>query len=89
MKNELFKIFLTGIFIFAFQQVFIELWIKPLKEFKEVLKRLESFLIKYAYLSQAVWGQNDILDKELSECKNKFKEYAGNLIAGYTSIIFF
>ena len=88
MKNELFNIFLTGIFIFAFQQTFTELWIKPLKEFKEVLKRLESFLIKYAYLSQVIWGQNEILDKELLDGRSKFREYAGDLIAGYTNMSF-
>jgi len=88
LSKELILLFLTGIFIFAFQQVFIELWMKPLKEFKEVLKRLESFLIKYAYLSQVVWGQSDILDRELLKCKHKFREYAGDLIASYTNLIF-
>jgi len=89
MNEEIYKLFLVGIFIFAFQQVFVELWIKPLKDFYVILKRLESFLIKYAYLSQVVWGQNEILDKELREGRDKIREYAGDMIASYDGLPIF
>ena len=89
MNEEIYKLFLTGMLIFAFQQVFVELWVKPLKDFYAVLKRLESFLIKYAYLSQVVWGQNEIMDKELKEGRDKMREYAGDMIASYSGLPIF
>src|SRR3990167_8262695 len=89
MNEEIYKLFLTGMLIFAFQQVFVELWVKPLKDFYAVLKRLESFLIKYAYLSQVVWGQNEIMDKELKEGRDKMREYAGDMITSYSGLPIF
>jgi len=84
--NEIYQLFITGILIFAFQRIFVELWIKPLNVFYSTLNRLESFLIKYAYLSQRVWSQNKILDQELREGRDKIREYAGDLIANYSRL---
>ncbi len=86
--SEIYELFLTGILIFAFQQVLLELWIKPIKEFNLVLKKLESFLIHYAYLSQPLWGQSGKLDGELEEGQDKMREYAGDLVASYSSLLF-
>lgn len=87
--DDVYKLLIAGIAIFSFQQVLVELWIKPLTEFKAVLSRVDSFLIKYAYLSQVVWGQNEVLDIELHEGKDKMREYAGELGAKYSGLPYF
>ncbi len=88
MISEIYYFFITGILIFAFQQILIEFWIKPLKNFYEILGRLESLLVEYAYLSQEIYGKNKITDKKLQDMHTLLRKYTGDLMASFSSLNF-
>lgn len=86
VESEPFIIVISGVLIFAIQQVLLEFWIKPVKEFKSVISKIEVLILRYEYLTSVTLGLADHLDKEIWFFKNNLRNLTGELSAQYRNL---
>lgn len=85
-ESEPFIIVISGVLIFAIQQVLLEFWFKPVKEFKSVISKIEVLILRYEYLTSVTLGLADHLDKEIWFFKNNLRNLTGELSAQYRNL---
>lgn len=86
LESEPFIIVISGVLIFAIQQVLLEFWIKPVKEFKSVISKIEVLILRYEYFTSVTLGLTDHLDKEIWFFKNNLRKLTGELSANYRNL---
>ncbi len=94
MLFETFITVISGVLVFVFGQLFIELFLKPLRRYKELKAKLSYILVRYYWSITHVrtftsfeseragiptTKSNEYENSEALECKNKLREIAAEL----------
>jgi len=86
MLPESFLIVISGVLIFILQNLFLELWIKPLNNFRATKSKIEVLILRYGYLTQARLKESEKTDGEIEFFKDELRNLAGELSANYRNL---
>lgn len=84
LNSEAFLIVISGVVIFTLQNLISQLWILPLVEFKKSLAKIETLLIRYAFLCDFTYNSNGgLMDVEIEHFRRELKNLASEIIGAY------
>lgn len=87
MTKELIFLFITGITIFSFQQILVELWIKPYIEFKKTLQKIDFYVFKNKNMLHNVRVVGDYdYNKKIDELNEGFRDLASEFVTCFQAI---
>ena len=85
LNSEAFLIVISGVIIFALQNIVSQLWISPIVEFKKCLARIEALLTRYAFLSDHVQGSNNgMMDNDIEHFRKELKNLVSEMLCTYS-----
>ena len=84
LNSEAFLIVISGVVIFTLQNLISQLWILPLVEFKKCLAKIETLLIRYAFLCDFEYNSNGgLMDAEIEYFRKELKNLASEMLGAY------
>lgn len=81
LNSEAFLIVISGVVIFALQNIVSQLWISPIVEFKKCLARIEALLTRYAFLSAHEQDPNHgMMDNDIEHFRKELKNMVSEML---------
>ena len=82
INSEAFLIVISGVLIFALQNLISQLWISPAIDFRKCLSKIETSLARWSFLHRFEYKKNNLASAEgtMDQVIENFKKEISNLV---------
>ena len=84
LNSEAFLIIISGVVIFALQNLISQLWISPIVEFRKCSAKIETLLTRYAFLCDFEYNSNNgSVDSDIEYFRRELKNLVAEMLGTY------